>query len=171
MDDPLHPITDFGEIPELVNIRAFFDGTDAIVECIPAKTLEKPFVPDTTAERKSETEKQIDSVLSGAFPIVESPNMLRLNFTFLRGFCAHEEFVEHPFFNDRLLGKRPDFSPLCEVAPSPWREFLPGYDGGDNPDVKHYRMLSMEIYVDILGVLEGGEWIKNEAAEIREVLQ
>ncbi len=149
----------------LRNIRSSMDGTAWTFDLIPSLTLDTPV--RKSPPTGNPTEDQINKILEGSRPIVEAANLLRLEFYSVQACVVQEEFVE--LYDEFSI--QPDSFPLLKdgkgcfpfllVENSKWRATLPDYQGGDWPELQHYMMLSMETHVNLLGILDSIEWVKN----------
>lgn len=156
-------ITDFGIFDSPIrNIRLKLDGTYWEVELIPSVVVE-----NAGSENIDGYSKEISEILSDAKPILEADRALRLEFFNVVATVIQEEFVSI-FAEPKPYGaikneQGKDITSLniYRVKNSKWREKLPDHEGGDNPALEHFKLLSMECCIDILGVLEKGEWVSN----------
>ncbi|WP_394730525.1 hypothetical protein [Altererythrobacter sp. GH1-8] len=150
----------------LRNVRAHLDGTFLSVDLIPSVVLDEP-VQASDPSGTPELDKIISDLEKAARPIVEAKSVLRAEFESVQACVIQEEFVElfEKLIADfdappRILGQKGWF-PFLRVLNSSWREELPDYQGGDWPELHHYKIVSMETHLDILGVLVATEWRKN----------
>lgn len=161
MSEPvLHPVDQYGDVGRFLDLRAMFEDACLLVDCIVAKPSTQPKKRNAAPLKKSidTFEDALAYIQSTASPILPGERALRLYFTGLRGFTVHEEFIDHRFLPD-LSGSA---GSICVVSQSPWRQSLPDFDGGDDSNVKHFRILSMTTYFDVLGVLSTGKWVENK---------
>ena len=160
---PAVPQTTF-ESP-LRNIRATMHETAWTLDLIPSVVVDKPICAAPTSSNP--VDDQINKMLEGARPIVEASKLLRVQFHSVQACVVQEEFVE--LFDTFELD--PEDLPLLQsgrwrfpfllVENSSWRATLPDYEGGDWPDLKHYMFLSMETHLNVLGIMESFEWVRN----------
>ncbi|MCB2096107.1 MAG: hypothetical protein KDE05_00615 [Parvularculaceae bacterium] len=162
-DEHCELITDFGVIgTKIRNIRLTLDGTELVAEIVPGEILERQFRNDLKG-----WPKEMRDALKDTKPIVEAGRALRLQFDNVAAAVAQEEFVSivaelsTKVSAEQEIGERDPPFGIYRVKNSIWRKKLPEFEGGDNPYLEHFKLLSMECYVDILGVLVGGEWIAN----------
>jgi hypothetical protein len=150
----------------LRNIRVRLDGTAACFDLIPSVVLdrrsERTDFPTETA-----SDEAIADMLAGGRPIVEASRLMRVWFESVSAVVIQEEFVElHPTLQSsydqapRLKGGKAVY-PFLIVTNSQWKRRLPDYQGGDSATLKHFKILSMESHIDILGFLEKIEWLPN----------
>lgn len=117
----------------LFNIRMKLDGTNAVVDLL-------------------ESENR--------------PNFMRLHFVDIVAICIQEELVDLVDDLKWLRGKRPAL-PNCQAYPfvhvinSRWRARVPDWLRGDDPDVKHYNIISVETCIDVIGRLKQIEWVNT----------
>lgn len=155
------PAVDLNEFQSaLRTIRLVFHGDYLVADLVPSVVLEQPIeIPDPCL-----------SSLRNARPIVEAERCLRVRFSAILAVAVEEEFIEA--FTElktksdlpRIPDQKATF-PFLKVSNSSWKAKIPDYQGGDNPDLHHYKMFSMDISVDILGFLDGTEWIDNFTIE------
>lgn len=167
-DEILEPAVPIDSIESpLRNVRAVMDGTNMFLDLIPSKIIDHPpTLP--TAPLKNPDSVVLDELLRNSRPIVEGAHFLRVHFEWIQAVSIQEEFVElFEIFNTdndkapTLKGGRGWF-PFLEVVNSKWRQKLPDYQGGDDPQLKHYKIVSMETHLDVMGVLESTEWLEQE---------
>ncbi len=152
------PVKQFGEIArEVRNIRVELDGCYLIVDIVPAKVIgEIPEFQDP--DRVIETfDDALENILKNARPIVEADECLRIVFDRVQAVLIQEECTD--LHED--MGVLETRYPFVEVENSIWRDRLEDFEGGDDRDLKHYSLFSMETHIDILGYLGAGRWIKN----------
>ena len=160
---PAVPLTAFAS--ELRNIRASMDGTAWTLDLIPSAVVDHPVGKATPSSNP--TDDQFNKMLEGAHPIVEARKLLRVQLHSVQACVVQEEFVElfDTFDVDPkhmpLLQSGRGYFPFLLVGNSSWRATLPDYEGGDWPDLKHYMFFSMETHVNVLGILESFEWVRN----------
>ena len=153
------PVTDYGDFLSPVrNIRVFVDGLRLIVDIIPSEKGDS-FIPKNDDD-------PVEKILNNSYEIVESGRFLRLDFDQIERLVVHEEFATDIYFDDEgldypMLPKGNGVWPLVLVEDSPWKEILEDYRGGDDDDVKHYRIFSMTTYVDILGFTPSAKWLEQ----------
>lgn len=145
----------------LRNLRLQLDGTTVVVDLIPSVVLNEPtedYYPDIPG---------LDKILSNARPIIESRRFMRVHFSSVLAISVQEEFVNIAGVLKFDLGDLPKFFdgrtpyPFLHVVNSWWKSRLPDYQGRDTPDLKHFKILSMETCIDLIGYLEKTEWCNN----------
>ena len=159
MDITFRPVPDFGNFEQpLRNIRAFLNETVLVVDLVPAaaESVERE-IPESTPE-------YMKVILGSAREIVEDDRFLRLDFGQVWGWMVHDEFAENVAFSlpDSGWPKVPGFKhghPLVEVVGSPWRAQVPEHQCGDNPNLCHFRIISMTTYMDIIAWRPEGRWL------------
>ena len=167
----MHDLFELAAAPDafdapLRNIRIRLDGTAACFDLIPSVVVDRP--PDETdIPTGSAVDDVIADMLTRSRPIVEADRLMRVWFDSVSAIVIQDEFVElHPTLQPnydhapRLRGGKALY-PFLIVADSRWKQRLPDYQGGDDPDLKHFQLFSMETHVDILGRLEKVEWQPN----------
>lgn len=150
----------------LRNIRVRLDGTAACFDLIPSVVVDQPLRrPDLP--REFATDDVIAGMLTGGRPIVEADRLMRVWFETVAAIVIQEEFVQlHPTLQvnydhaPRVRGGKALY-PFLIVANSTWKQRLPDYQGGDDPNLKHFQFVSMETHIDVLGRLEKIEWLPN----------
>lgn len=147
----------------LRNVRALLNATSIYVDLIPEVISDSTFKPN----RKELPE--INSILDGTQEILEDSNFMRAHFTYIRAISIQDEYVNiiksTKYTNENIPQLKSDKAcyPFLVVKNSDWKSRLPDYDGGDDPDVAHYKIYSMETHVDILGILEKTEWHEQDS--------
>ena len=133
----------------LRNVRAHLDGNFLSVDLIPSVVLDEP-VQASDPSGNPDLDKIISDLEKGARPIVEAKSVLRAEFESVQACVIQEEFVElfENLISDfdappRILGQKGWF-PFLRVLNSSWRKKLPDYQGGDWPELHHYKIVSME---------------------------
>ena len=151
------PVTQYGNfISPIRNLRIGLDGLGLIVDLIPSERG-----PTYSSEESDDT---LGKILSNSVEIVESKNFLRLIFDQIERLVVHEEFATDIYFDDEgiidlpMLPKGNGIWPLVLVEDSPWKNMLEDYRGGDDEDMRHYRIFSMTTYIDILGFTPTASW-------------
>ncbi|QYJ07123.1 hypothetical protein [Qipengyuania flava] len=152
----------------LRNIKLSLDGTGLIADLIPSVTLDSEVQIGGFSD-DPDVEAELQSVFGKGRPIVEGDRVFRLEFDAVQAVVIQEEFVD--LFNVLAaeldnLPKIPDAKgafPFLVAEESEWRSRLPDYQGGDDPELKHFKIFSMETQVDILGRLAGFEWVRNSS--------
>jgi hypothetical protein len=153
----------------LRNIRIALDGAAAVFELIPS------FVSSQAVGRghysdHAETDEALNKIMEGGRPIIEAENKLCVRFSFVNAVVVQEEFVGlHPVLEASLddlprMRNHPGVFPFLKVSQSAWKARLPEYQGGDSPDIEHFKLFSMETHVDVLGVFENAEWMPNRVS-------
>ncbi len=161
----LIPITRFGDLKPLRNIRAFLDETTLVLDLIPEFVSETTYVP-TTDDLATPVSARL---LTGSSEVVESKTMLRLRFDQIRSSAFSNEFCDiHPVSLDTPQKDWPHIQgtqftyPLVEVLNSNWHAGLPDYqNGGANGGMHHFRAISAVSIVDIVGFEPSFEWLPN----------
>lgn len=147
------------------------DGTSLIVDLIPSIVLDEP-ITAKDVEDDDPTSKALKKIINGARPIVEQNRCFRVRFDWVQSVVIQEEFVElfevlqTEIDAPPTILKGKGWFPFLEVENSKWRAALSDYQGGDVPDLKHFRMVSMETHLDVLGTLETTEWIDQTVEQV-----
>lgn len=159
----LIPVKEFGELEApLRNIRTRTDGDRGVFDLIPEALLE----PGTF--EIDESNPIIRRIFDKGRLIVEGPTFLRIEFGWLLAIAGGEDVDEDLFGGlhanwteaPRLSGSR-SYYPFLEITSSPWKAQLPEWKGCNNPDVRHFRMISATASFDVLGELSSGVWLPN----------
>ena len=146
----------------LRNIRVHLNGTEATVDLVPSVVLDKP---SKTIDPDIPTD--INKVLAGSRPIIESNSFMRVYFDGILAIAIQEEFIEIIEILNKNLKSAPRLSdgcapyPFLRVVNSEWKYCLPDYQGRGDPNLTHFKIVSMETCVDILGCIEKTEWLDN----------
>jgi hypothetical protein len=159
-------MTQFGvlETP-LRNIRFAVDGTALVARLIPERvTLETP--------KPGDFPEALHKYFENARLVVEGPEMLVLTFEHVVAVAVDTD-VDVDLFGGLHAGwkeapKLPDsksYYPLLEIADSHWKSQLPDFRGRDEPWLHHFRAISAECSLDILGTFPTGAWEVNPAAQ------
>ena len=161
----LIPITRFGDLKPLRNIRAQLTETTLVLDLIPELVSKTAYVP-TTDDLITPASARL---LTGSREVVEGNTMLRLQFDQIRSSAFSDEFCDiHPVSLDtpqkdwpRIEGTQFTY-PLVEVLNSSWHAGLPDYqNGGANGGMHHFRAISAMNIVDIVGFEPSFEWLPN----------
>lgn len=146
----------------LRNIRIQLDGRTLIIDLIPSVELD-----EYVAEVIPGGNPELNKILAGSKPIVESNRFLRAYFDGIMALFIQEEFVEILDILAFDFNKKPRFEngqayPFLHVVNSRWKRCLPDYQGRDDPNLKHFKIVSMETCVDLLGYFEKVEWLDSK---------
>lgn len=161
------PVTDFGLLTDgFRNIRMQTDAESGIFDLVPERLLE-PGSADNI-----EQDPTLHKIVKGARLIVEGPTMLRVRFDWLIAVAGGSD-VDADIFGGLHAGWRETpklrhksvYYPFLEIQSSPWKAQLPEWRGRDNPDIRHFRMISGAVSFDVLGELGAGEWQDNPYAD------
>lgn len=157
------PINDFGELTAgFRNIRARIDGETGVLDLVSQKLIPTGSVE---SDEKHPAMKRLEENPS---LVVEGPTLLRVEFNWLLA-VAIDYDIDADLFGGlwhnwkeapRLQGSRAVY-PFVEFKESPWKAQLPEWRERDNPDVRHFRMVSAVVSFDVLGELTSGVWLNN----------
>lgn len=157
------PVIDPNEFATaLKTIRLIFHGTYLVADLVPSVVLDQPtdiLDPDWPPE--------LNRVFAGSKPIIEADRCLRVRFESILAVAVEEEFIElfdELKFQSKEIPLMPDQKacfPFIKVLNSKWKARIPEYQGGNNADLNHFKILSMDTCVDILGYFKNTEWIDN----------
>lgn len=160
------PINDFGELTAgFRNIRARIDAETGVFDLV----YEKLIPPGSVGS--DETHPALKRLQENSSLVVEGPTLLRVEFSWLLG-VAIDYDIDADLFGGlwqnwkeapRLQGSSV-FYPFVEIKESPWKAQLPEWRARDNPDVRHFRMVSAVVSFDVLGELASGVWLDNPSA-------
>jgi hypothetical protein len=146
----------------LRNIRCQIDGGSAVFDFIPEALLP----PDPA--QITETNSILRRLQAGASLVVEGPTMLRLEIHGLLGMAVDADIdvdlyggLHNNWRDAPKLADKKTYYPLLEIRNSPWKAQLPDWRRRDDPEVRHFRMISAECSFDLLGELLSGSWIAN----------
>lgn len=144
----------------LRNIRMSFDGHAAVFDLIPQLVVSNNnFDPNLKPS-------PLKNVLKDANEIIEANVCLRVEFDTILGLAMdadidvdlygglYDGWETAPKFKDSN-----SFYPFLEILNSPWKKQLPDHRGRDNPEIKHYRLISSGGSFDILAWEPTGKWI------------
>lgn len=158
------PIHNFGELAAgFWNIRANIDGDTGIFDLISEKLL-----PPGSVE-SDETHPVLKRLHDKSSLVVEGATLLRVEFSWLLAVAVDFD-IDVDLFGDlwqnwqEMAPQMPGcaaFYPFVEIKESPWKARLPEWRARDNPDVRHFRMLSALVSFDVLGELASGAWLNN----------
>jgi hypothetical protein len=146
----------------LRNIRLQLDGRNAVFDLIPSVVLDKP-----TKILDPDFPPELNNILSGARPVVKSKRFMRVYFECIMAVSIQEEFVDIISILDDDLDSAPRLSdrrapyPFLKVINSNWKNCLPDYQGRDDQNMAHFKIVSMETCIDVLGYLEKIEWLEK----------
>ena len=156
-------LTQFGTLDTpLRNVRFGVDGTSMFAELIVEQVIRKPRLVFNLGESTAQ------NVLHGGYPVVEGDRLLRLEFEYILAIAAdtdidvdlfgglHEAWSDAP-----RLHSTKAFYPFLEIVDSPWKKQLPEHRGKDDPDIRHFRIISAECSVDLLATAPSGAWQEN----------
>lgn len=143
------------------NIRVQLDGTAATVDLIPSIVLDEP-----TAIVDRDISPKINEILGSAKPIVEANRLMRVHLDFIHAFVIQEEFIQLVDIPEGDIKNIPRIDdgatyPFLRVANSEWKRGLEDYQGRDDPQLHHFKFLSMETHIDVLSQIWGIEWLEN----------
>lgn len=148
----------------LRNVRIQIDGTVATMDLIPSLVLDR-----STDEMLQDKDPNINKLIARSKPIVEAKRFLRVHFDCIHAVVIQEEFVDSVAVVEAELDSAPRIKPdspapypFLRVINSEWKRFIPDYQGGESPDLDHFKILSMETCADVLGCVENTEWLENE---------
>lgn len=156
-------VKEWGEFEQaLRNILLHLDGNALTLDLVPSVVSPDP------VDVGDETDEALRDLKARSQLIVEGNTCLRLSFETVLAVAVREEFVD--LFGDLYQGL-PDAAPklanslavwpLLEVMESPWKSTLPDYQGGDDDNLRHFKVLSMECLVDVLGYTPTANWVQH----------
>ncbi len=156
-------ITEFGDHKApLRNIIVKVDGTELILDLIPAITLDEP------GNYEDEPNEILRELLLNSKPIIEGKHFLRLEFEHILAVAIHTD-IDVDLFGGlqgdwHTAPKNPptnSYYPLLELCNSSWKSQLPDYQGRDDKNIHHIRAFSMECSLDVLGFFPIGNWVEH----------
>lgn len=147
------------------NIRVQLDGTSAVIDLIPSVVLEKS--PDVIQQDPIPV---LNEMLARSKPIVEGDFFMRVHFDWIHALVIQEEFIELVDVCDLDLKNAPRMTPgddraiypFLRVLNSEWKSNLADYEGGDDLQLDHFKMFSMETHIDVIGDIQNIEWLANK---------
>lgn len=155
----------FGVIDKpLRNIRMNYDGHSAIFDLIP-----ELIVSNNNFNPSTEVPLPLKRVLKVANEIIEANTCLRIEFDTVLGLALDTD-IDVDLYGElhkgweaapKLKGSN-SYYPFLEIQNSPWKKQLPDYRGKDNPEIKHYRLISSGGSFDILAWEPTGKWISSD---------
>jgi len=158
-------LTQFGTLDTpLRNVRFGVDGTSLFAELIMEQVIRKPRLVVNLEESATQ------NVLHSGYPVVQGNRLLRLEFENILAIAVdtdidvdlfgglHEAWSDAP----RLQSTKA-FYPFLEIVDSPWKQQLPEYRGKDDPDIRHFRIISAECSLDVLATTPSGAWQENSS--------
>ena len=146
----------------LRNIRLHLNGTALTVDLIPSVVLDEP---SNIIDPKLSPE--INKILAGSRPVVEANRFMRVYFDVILAIAIQEEFIKIIEILNKDLDSAPRLPdnrapyPFLRVVNSEWKNSVPDYQGGDHLNLAHFRIVSMETCIDILGYFDKTEWLEN----------
>lgn len=144
----------------LRKIRMSFDEYAAVFDLIPERV-----VSNNNLDHNLKA-SPLKNVLKDANEIIEENVCLRVEFDTILGLAMdadidvdlygglHDGWITAPKLKDSN-----SFYPFLEIVNSPWKKQLPDYHGRDNPEIKHYRLISAGGSFDILAWEPTGKWV------------
>lgn len=137
----------------LINLRLNLDGTDAIVELIESHDTGE------TGEIPEDADPALKKILSQSTLITSSGRFTRLRFYDVQAIVIQDESrdIVDVIKSDLNLFPRLPIGvtyPFMKVVNSRWKKILPDYQGGDDPDIQHFKIVSMKTCIDVLACLE-----------------
>jgi len=146
----------------LRNIRLKFDGYAATFDLIPGLVVSNNnFDPNLK-------NSALQDIFENSNEIIESSDYLKVEFDAVLGLALdadidvdlygglHDGWATAPKFENSNA-----IYPFLEMLDSPWKKQLPDYKGRDNPEIKHYRLISSGGSFDVLAWEPAGKWITS----------
>lgn len=137
----------------LINIRLNLDGIDATVDLIESHDTGE------TGEIPEDEDPVLKEILSQSTLITSSGRFARLHFYCVQAIVIQDEFRDIVDIVKCDLNLFPRLTtgetyPFMKVVNSRWKKILPDYQGGDNPDIQHFKIVSMATCIDVLARFE-----------------
>lgn len=139
------------------------DGTSAIFELVP-----ELIVSNNNFDPNCEEIVPIKKLLKTASAIIESNNFLKIEFDTVLGIAVDTDIdvdlyggLQKGWDTAPKIAGSNSYYPFLEIENSPWKKQLPNFRGRDEPDIKHYRLISWECSFDVLAWEPSGKWISE----------
>jgi len=144
----------------LRNIQMKFDGYAATFDLVPGLVVSNNnFDPNLK-------NSALQNMFKNANEIIESSDYLKVEFDTVLGLALDAD-IDVDLYGGLHQGweAAPKFKnsnaiyPFLEIVDSPWKKQLPDHRGRDNPEIKHYRLISSGGGFDILAWEPTGKWV------------
>lgn len=146
----------------LRNIISLVDGEALTLDLIPE------IIEADSNEHLDEPREGIRALLQTSRAIVEAKQFLRLEFDYILAMAIEADIDAdmfgglHDGWKDApLLHSTKSYYPLLEICDSKWKTLQPDYQGGDDENIRHIRVISLECSFDILGSFPEGKWMDD----------